>query len=65
MTDWNAIAVQSVLSGVPSRGGGSAFLDFAMVHLAIQDAIQAFEGRYQSYGAAIPNATVIGPESAA
>jgi len=57
VTDWNAIAVQSVLSGVPSRGGGSAFLDFAMVHLAIHDAIQAFEGRYQSYGAAIPNAT--------
>jgi hypothetical protein len=28
-----------------------------MVHLAMHDAIQAFEGRYQSYGAPIPNAT--------
>ena len=57
VTDWNAIATQSIVSGVPTRGGGSGFLDFAMVHLAMHDAIQAFEGRYESYGAPIPDAT--------
>lgn len=57
VTDWNATATQSILTGVPSRLGGSSFLDFAMVHLAMHDAIQAFEGRYESYAAPIPNAT--------
>lgn len=57
VTDWNAIATQSIVTGVPARLGGSAFLDFAMVHLAMHDAIQAFEGRYESYGAPITNAT--------
>lgn len=56
VTDWNAIATQSILTGVPARVGGSSFLDFAMVHLAMHDAIQAFEGRYESYAAPIPNA---------
>ncbi len=56
VTDWNAIAAQAIFSATPPRGGGSSFLDFAMVHLAMHDAIQAFEGRYEPYGAAIPNA---------
>ena len=42
VTDWNAIATPSIVTGVPTRGGGSAFLDFAVVHLAMHDAIQAF-----------------------
>src|SRR5262245_54679484 len=57
VTDWKGIAAQSILSGVPTRVGGTAFLDFAMVHLAIHDAIQAYEGRYESYGEPIANAT--------
>ena len=59
VTDWNAIASQTIISPLasPPRGGWSAFLDFAMVHLAMHDAIQAFEHRYQSYGDPIPNAT--------
>jgi hypothetical protein len=57
VTDWNAIATPSILTGVPTRFGGTSFLDFAMVHLAMHDAIQAFEGRYESYGAPIPGAT--------
>jgi len=59
VTDWNAIAAQSILvspPASPARGGGSAFLDFAMVHLAMHDAIQAFEKRYESYGPRITNA---------
>ena len=57
VTDWNAIAVPSIATGVPTRLGGSFMLDIAMVHLAMHDAIQAYEGRYESYGAPIPNAT--------
>src|SRR5262245_14768868 len=61
VTDWNAIASQTTFS--PSnpaalvRVGGTGILDLAMVHLAMHDAIQAYEGRYQSYAAPIPNAT--------
>src|SRR5262249_29520791 len=61
VTDWNAIASQATfsLSNPPAqaRVAGTGTLDLAMVHLAMHDAIQAFEGRYQSYGAPIPNAT--------
>lgn len=57
VTDWNTITVQSIATGVPARLGGTFALDTAMVHLAMHDAIQAFEGRYESYGAPIPNAT--------
>jgi len=57
VTDWNATAAQSIFSGSPARVGGTSFLDFAMVHLAMHDAIQAFEGRYESYAAPIPTAT--------
>jgi hypothetical protein len=48
VTDWNAIAASSIVSGTPARVGGSAFLDLAMVHLAMHDAIQAFEHRFES-----------------
>jgi hypothetical protein len=59
VTDWNAIAVQTVTSPLasPPRGGGAAFLDFATVHLAVHDAVQAFEQRYETYGDPIPGAT--------
>jgi hypothetical protein len=54
VADWNAIASQTA---VPVRPGPSAILDLAMVHAAMHDAIQAFEGRFESYGAPIPNAS--------
>jgi hypothetical protein len=44
VTDWNAIAVQTIGSLTPAshaRPGRSAILDFATVHAAIHDAIQA------------------------
>lgn len=52
--DWNAIASQTT---IPVRPGPSAILDLAMVHAAMHDAIQAFQGRFESYGASIPNAS--------
>jgi hypothetical protein len=54
VTDWNAIASQTA---IPVRPGPSAVLDMAIVHAAMHDAIQAFEGRFQSYGGSIPNAS--------
>ena len=55
--DWNAIAIQTIGAAVPPRPGPSAILDVAVVHVAIHDAIQAFEGRFEPYVGSIPNAS--------
>lgn len=54
MADWNAIATQMA---VPARPGPSSILDLAMVHAAMHDAIQAYQGRFESYSGSIPNAS--------
>ena len=56
ISDWNIQAAQRIAASAPPRRGPSAVLDFAVVHLAMHDAVQAFERRYQPYCAAIPNA---------
>jgi hypothetical protein len=55
--DWNAIAIQTIGAAVPPRPGPSAILDVAIVHVAMHDAIQAFEGRFEPYVGSIPNAS--------
>jgi len=55
VVDWNIIASQAVAAG--ARAGGSAGLDFAMVHAAIHDAVQAYDGRFQPYAVAITGAS--------
>lgn len=57
IADWNLRSLQSVAAATPARRGPSAVLDFAVLHLAMHDAVQAFEHRYEPYCAAIPNAT--------
>jgi VCPO second helical-bundle domain len=52
--DWNIIASQAV--GAGARAGGAAGLDFAMVHAAIHDAVQAYDGRFEPYAIAIQGA---------
>ena len=47
VTDWNAIA-RNPLYNEP-RPGPTSSLDFAMMHVAMHDAIQAIEGRFQTY----------------
>src|SRR5215471_21533467 len=54
VSDWNAIASQTA---IPVRPGPSAILDLAMVHAAMHDAIQAYQGRFESYSGPIPNAS--------
>jgi hypothetical protein len=57
VTDWNSIAAPIIFGGVPPRTGGAATLDFATVHAAVHDAIQAFEKRFESYAEPIANAS--------
>jgi hypothetical protein len=47
VVDWNIRAAESINSG--GRRGPSGLIDFAMVHVAMHDAIQAFEGRFEPY----------------
>jgi hypothetical protein len=59
VTDWNAIAVQTIAAVTPAshaRPGPSAILDVAALHAAMHDAIQAYEHRYESYAPPIAGA---------
>ena len=62
--DWNAIAQQAIVVNA-GRGGGAAVVDFAYVHIAIYDAINAIDGRYSVF-AVEPLTSAIGasPEAA-
>ncbi len=66
VAEWSALAVQCIAVGAPplapSRPGPPALLDLALVHVAMHDAIQAIQGRYEPY-LATPTAT--GHESVA
>ena len=57
ISDWNQQAQARIAASTPPRRGPSAVLDMAVVHLAMHDAVQAFEHRYQPYCVAVPNAT--------
>lgn len=57
ISDWNIQTGQRIAASTPPRRGPSGVLDFAVVHLAMHDAVQAFERRYQPYCAAISNAS--------
>lgn len=57
ISDWNVQALARIAASSPPRRGPSGVLDTAVLHLAMHDAVQAFEHRYQPYCAAIPNAT--------
>jgi hypothetical protein len=55
VSDWNAIAAQVIGGG--GRPGPSGILDFAVVHLAIHDAVQAIEHRFEPYHVDIQGAS--------
>ena len=55
VADWNAIAVQSTITG--ARPGATGVVDLAMVHAAIYDAVQGIEKDYEPYYVDIPGAT--------
>ena len=56
VTDWNAhVFTVATQSGAP-RPAPSIMLDLTMVHLAMHDAIQAFQGRFETYNEPIGGA---------
>jgi hypothetical protein len=55
VVDWNGFTMQAIAAGV--RPGPSSVFDLAMVHAAMHDAVQAFQGRFEPYCAAIPDAS--------
>jgi hypothetical protein len=57
----------SVVPPIPvGRGGPAGSLDIALVHVAIHDAVQAIEGRFQPYYYSDPTKSGVGsPEAAA
>jgi len=55
ISDWNAISEQAVkTAGHPPP---VAALDFAIVHLAVYDAVESIDRRYEPYHAAVAGAT--------
>jgi len=55
VTDWNAIAVTVTNTG--NRPAPAWILDVAMVQLAVHDAIQAYQGRFESYNTRVEGAS--------
>ena len=56
-SDWNVITLQTVVAAVPGRAAPVFFLDTATVHAAIHDAVQAYQGRFETFASDIPGAT--------
>jgi hypothetical protein len=60
VTDWNAIAMEKITAG---RGGPFGTTDMALVQIAVHDAVQAIERRFEPYHAEVKGAN--GSRSAA
>ena len=54
VVDWNEITVAAVTAGRP---GPIGLVDIALVQIAVHDAVQAIEQRYEPYHAEIPEPT--------
>ena len=58
VTDWSDITSQASVTAIGAgRPLPVTFLDFATVHAAIYDAVQAIEGRFEPYHVVIPGAS--------
>src|SRR5262245_48337606 len=57
VTDWNAIAIQTISAVTPARPAPVAFLDMAIVQVAVYDAVQAIDKRFKPYHVEIPGAS--------
>jgi hypothetical protein len=56
VTDWNAITMQTIATGLPAHPGATGVLDSGMVSVAVYDAVVALEGRFRPYHVQIPGA---------
>ncbi len=58
VTDWNAITAQAYATSLTAgRPGTVGVIDFAMVHAAVHDAVQAIDKRFKPYHVTIPGAS--------
>jgi hypothetical protein len=57
VTDWNTIALDTIMGASPARPGPVVFLDIAVVQAAVYDAVQAIGGKYKPYKVEIPGAS--------
>jgi len=64
VTDWNAIAVQTIVNAGPTHGSAIGFLDNATVQVAVYDAVEAITGRFRPYHVHIPGASSGSPAAA-
>src|SRR5215213_10568268 len=64
ISDWNVIAIQEAITA--ARPGGSPAIDFATMHAAMYDAVQAIEKDYDPYRVTdVPNTAGASPVAAA
>jgi hypothetical protein len=59
ITDWNERTLPVVAAAAPAGRGATpaVFIDIAMVHAAMYDAVQAYDKRFEPYAGAIPGAS--------
>ena len=57
VTDWDAIAVQAIVNAGALRPSGTGILDWALVHVAVHDAVQSYEKRFEPYLGLVPGAS--------
>ena len=57
VSDWNEITVQTALNAGTLRPGATPFIDIAVVHAAVYDAVQAIDRRFKPYLVEIPGAS--------
>lgn len=55
VTDWNAIALSIATAG--NRPGPAIMLDITMTQIAVHDAVQAYQRRFETYNPVVANAT--------
>src|SRR5262245_18389359 len=56
--DWNAIATQAIANAIAAgRPGQVVTFDYAIMHLAIFDAVEAYDKRFHPYHVVVSNAT--------
>ena len=52
VTDWSAITISTIGAGAPVAGPGR-LIEYAMVHIAMHDAVQAIQRRFDTYSTGI------------
>jgi len=57
VTDWNAIAVETIVNAGPTHGSAVSFLDNATVQIAVYDAVAAYSGKFKAYHVQITGAS--------